>query len=108
MDEANVMRASAVGILGYMLTEEERASLFRLSALCQSTLHVEADEDKSADKKEGLGRDFTRSSKPKKEYVRQKWKDDKVYVNAIEHFITNIFNSLTGMRAAGFKALYVK
>ena len=106
MDDADLMRAAAAGMAGYMLTEEDRASIVQLATLCASPLHAGDDDDESADHEEGPRRGFTRSGEPKMGYVRQKGKGDKVYVDAIEHFNTNIFNSLTGLTAIEFESLY--
>lgn len=100
------MRAAAVVMVGYMLTEGDWASIVQLATLWASRQHAGNDVNESTDEQEGLGCGFIRSGEPTKRYVRQKEKGDKVYVNVIEHFKTETFNSLTGLKATELEALY--
>lgn len=76
------MRATALGIAGYMLPEEECAFIVHLATLGASNQQVRDDDNESTDEEEGPGGGFTRSGEPKMGYVHQKGKGDKMYVDA--------------------------
>lgn len=87
---------------GYMRIEEDQANIMHM-AIIADVKHEDAlssnDDDDDNDMR-GPGRGFTRSGDDKMGYVRQKGKGDIVYVEAMEHFIKHLFNSLTGTKAS--------
>lgn len=86
--------------------EEHRPLVVQLAMKSALSMPEIDKHDNTEDVKVGPGCEFTRSRESKLGYIRKKGKNDKVYIDAIHPFDTDIFNSLTGMRATEFDALY--
>lgn len=90
----------------FVVLEEDWASIVQLAALAED-LSSQEDKHEGEDKTDespGLGRGLSRT-RTKVGYIRQKERGGWEYMEAIEHFNTHMFSSLTGSKASEFESL---